>query len=85
MQRTARGARTIVAFVKAGIGPAVFPISQCAAADAQTVGLLIIPLSYVILGLLTIGAAARGPFDLADNITNTASRFSCEEYHGHNA
>jgi len=38
MQRTALRARKIVAFLKAGIGPAVFPIYQCAAADAQTVG-----------------------------------------------
>jgi hypothetical protein len=55
-----------------------------AAADAQAVGLLIIPFSYVILGLLTIGTPDRGPFDMADNITNTASLFSCEEHHGDN-
>jgi len=38
MQRTALRARKIVAFLKAGISPTAFPIYQCAAADAQTVG-----------------------------------------------
>jgi len=38
MQRTALCARKIVAFLKVGIGPTVFPIYWCAAADAQPVG-----------------------------------------------
>ena len=38
MQRTALRARKIGAFLKSGIGPSAFPIYQCAAADAQTVG-----------------------------------------------
>jgi hypothetical protein len=38
MQRTALGARKIVAFLKVRISPTVFPIYWCAAADAQAVG-----------------------------------------------
>jgi len=38
MQRTARCAHKIGAFLKAGISPIVFPIYRCAAADAQPVG-----------------------------------------------
>jgi hypothetical protein len=37
MQRTARCAHKIGAFLKAGISPIVFPIYRCAAADAQPV------------------------------------------------
>jgi hypothetical protein len=38
MQRTALCARKIVAFLNVRISPTVFPIYQCAAADAQAVG-----------------------------------------------
>jgi hypothetical protein len=38
MQRTALGADKIVAILKVRISPTVFPLYQCAAADAQADG-----------------------------------------------
>jgi len=84
VQSTPLAASEIVPFLKADFGWTVVAIYWGGAADAQHVGLLIIFFSYVILGLLTIGTPDRGPFDMADSITNTASLFSCEEHHGDN-